>query len=226
MRFFKAVLTVAALVLIGGAMFSPQASAQFYVSGSAGGVFVMDSNVTASAPAVGGMLDADYSFDPGYGVSGAVGYDFGQFRLEGELSYREADLDSVTVNTVTGPGVTLTGLGTFPASGSGSIFGFMANGWYDFDTGTPWVPYLGGGIGGAMVGFDVAGLDETDTVFAYQVGGGIGYEINSNVTVSLGYRLLGTTSPTFEGPVAGFGNVEAEADVLTHNVELGLRVTF
>ena len=40
-------------------------------------------------------LDTDYGYDGG----GYVGYDFGAFRLEAEVSYREADLDTVT----TGP---------------------------------------------------------------------------------------------------------------------------
>ena len=37
------------------------------------------------------------SFDPGIYTGGTGGYDFGFMRLEGELSYRNANIDSVTV---------------------------------------------------------------------------------------------------------------------------------
>ena len=105
----------------------------------------------------------------------------------------------------------------------------MANVDYDFDTGSRWVPYVGGGLGVATISVDTETdtgtslVDDSDTVFAYQVGAGIGYEFpleeGRSITVSLDWRYFGTQAPTFKGDVSGD---DFEATINGHDIGIGL----
>lgn len=125
--------------------------------------------------------------------------------------------------------------GTQSISGDYSAFTFMANGYYDFDLGSDWKPYVGGGIGFSRISLDANSVatgrllvDDDDTVFAYQVAGGVGYEFalsqGRSVTVSLDYRYFGTESPTFESKVVPGRDFETEID--GHDISVGLRYGF
>ena len=84
----------------------------------------------------------------------------------------------------------------------------MLNAYYDFNTGTKFTPYVGGGIGLAhlkasskFAGTDSADyaagkIKESSNNFAWNLAAGVGYEVNSNITVDLGYRCLLYTSPS------------------------------
>ena len=119
--------------------------------------------------------------------------------------------------------------GTQPVDGAFSMIAFMANVDYDFDTGSRWVPYVGGGLGVATISLDTESssgtslVDDSDTVFAYQVGAGIGYEFpleeGRSITVSLDYRYFGTQTPTFTGDVTG---AEFDAAINGHDVGIGI----
>jgi len=185
------------------AMQSAQNANSFY-GGAFGGLTILP-DLTLSQSGFG---SADLETDAGFVFGGVIGYKwaFG-LRAEGEISYRENDMDNI---------------GGVPVSGDLSSLTFMANGWYDFNTGTPWIPYVGGGIGVASVSVDSPGFDESDTVFAYQFGGGIGYEVNTGIVLSADYRFLGTSDPSFPDP--GFPDIEAE--YYSHNIMIGIRGHF
>jgi len=203
------------------------AHAQFYVSGNVGGVLITDVDIDETSTIGGLVANASLDIDPGWGVNGALGHAWGLFRVEGEVSYRVADLDSLTVNSLSVPGFVLTGLGPIPVSGEVSSLAFMANAWRDFKTGTKFKPYIGGGIGLARIGFEAGSADDSAYTFAYQLGGGLGYEITQNVTLALSYKFFGTTTADFESMSATFGTVTDEVGpIYTHNVELGLRIKF
>ena len=109
------------------------------------------------------------------------------------------------------------------------MLAFMANVDYDFDTGSRWVPYVGGGLGVATISIDTENAqgislsDDSDTVFAYQVGAGIGYEFpleeGRSVTVSLDWRYFGTQDPTFKGDVSGG---DFDVGISGHDIGIGL----
>ena len=114
--------------------------------------------------------------------------------------------------------------------GAFSMLAFMANVDYDFDTGSPWKPYVGGGLGLAIISLDTESastgdslVDDSDAVFAYQVGAGIGYEFplpeGRSVTVSLDWRYFGTQTPTFTGDITGN---EFDAEIAGHDIGIGL----
>ena len=249
------VLFACALVSLGT---SAQAGDGPYV-GVGGSLSILnDASVTAPAgdyPA----LDANATTKNGFAVRGMAGYAFPSgFRVEAEIDYRkhkvgELDvkgpgglvaLSTPTVAAAYGyePGTLYTDLapphqmaaqsavtGRRPIDGNFSMLAFMANVDYDFDTGSRWVPYIGGGLGVATISIDTETAqgtplaDDSDTVFAYQVGAGIGYEFpleeGRSVTVSLDWRYFGTQDPTFKGEVTGG---EFDVGISGHDVGIGL----
>ena len=116
-----------------------------------------------------------------------------------------------------------------PVDGAFSMLAFMGNMDYDFDTGSRWKPYVGGGLGLAIISLDTETdtgtslADDSDTVLAYQVGAGIGYEFpleeGRSITVSLDWRYFGTQTPTFTGDVTG---AEFDVEINGHDIGIGL----
>ena len=188
----------------------------WYVSGQVGASILTSSEIddpTGILAAAGTEID----FDVGYDLSGALGYHWGLFRVEGEIKYAENDIDEAEVLG--------TGIG---GSGDVSSLGFMANAFKDFEISDGWQAYLGGGVGYAIVSINDASVggiplaDDDDSVFAYQVGTGIGYQMSPTTTLSLDYRYFATVDPEFND-VDGFP-FEAEYD--SHVVRIGIRFTF
>ncbi len=113
--------------------------------------------------------------------------------------------------------------------GDFSMLAFMANVDYDFDTGTRWVPYVGGGLGVATISVDTETddgtptADSSDIVFAYQVGAGLGYEFpleeGRSITVSLDWRYFATQDPTFTGRVTGG---QFDVGISGHDIGIGV----
>ena len=93
----------------------------------------------------------DAAFELGWSVDGALGYQFGDIRAEAEFSYL-----SVNQNKI---GETELKAEDYDALPQLTAMSFMANGWYELDTGTPFSPFIGIGLGAANVSFD-AGRDK------------------------------------------------------------------
>jgi len=186
-----------------------------YLSGNLGLSIASDSDLSVLGVDIG-----EISFDPGITIGGAIGYDYGNIRAEGEIAYHFWDMDELTVSGIL-PGCPCTG----PIDGDASALSFMVNGYYDFPVANSSIaPYLGGGIGFANVEAGFSGLpDDSDLVFAYQIMAGIGFEINPSTTLTLGYRYFATTDPGFDSGVPG---VDLEATVASHDFSLGARFMF
>lgn len=181
---------------------SAQNANSVYVGGFGGITFLQDIRLTQ--PGVG---SGDLESDAGFNLGAVMGYKWAMgLRAEGEISFRQNDLDNVD--------------GT-PVIGDLSALAFMGNAWYDFQGGTPLIPYVGGGLGVAVITLDSGGND-SDAVFAWQIGGGVGYEFMPGIVASLDYRFLATSDPSFEDP--GFADIEAE--YYSHSINLGIRAHF
>ena len=183
----------------------------WYVSGMAGASFLNDQDTNGSG------LNFTTHPDTGFNVSGAVGrYITSNIRVEGEVGYRRAEVGLVT------KGPTLQG------GGNSNATSFMANAYYEFPLGRGWKPYIGGGIGFADVSLDhltQAGaklVDDDDVVFAYQGGGGIGYELDPRNTIFVDYRYFGTTDPSFRAT----NGTDVSSEFGSHNLSLGWRYKF
>jgi opacity protein-like surface antigen len=219
-----ALASVTLLTSVASAAGAPYYPMHPYFSVHVGGTWLQDANVDFDDPA---LFDDEIEFDNGFNVGGAFGYDYGLARLEIELAHRENDVDTINVDLI-----------DFKGDGDFSATSVMLNGYWDFETGSPVVPYLGGGIGFANVSannvkfFDELGavryVDDDDNVFAYQLAAGLAFALNPALTLDLGYRFFGTSDPELEAdPLLvdpPFGDFETEFD--SHNVNLGLRMNF
>ncbi len=222
-------LAVASALALAATLSSAQAGQGFYVAGGGSGQFLQDSTTTVTV--LGFPIAVVTAFDPGFGVNGALGYAWDShgrrgggaiFRLEGEVLYKESDVDSLTV----------AGVGPFAGSGDVSALGLMANAWYGFRTGTAFRPYIGAGVGTANISLNSVGAtilgvtfplaDDDDWVFAYQFGAGLSYELTSRIVVGVEYRFFATLDPSFVDPT-GF---PFKGEYMTHGVGLNLRFLF
>lgn len=198
----KLLMVLLALTMTGGLGVSV-ANAELYFSGNAGAVWVNDSDIDD------GLDTGEISFDPGFAITAALGHSYGTgLRSEVEFGYRSNDLDEISVD----------GLGSASIDGDFTSMSFMLNVFYDFITGSTLTPFIGGGLGYANVEGDIEDLgSEDDNVFAYQVAGGLAYDLNQDMKIDLQYRFFGTDDPDFDG---------LEAEYTTHNLMIGFRHSF
>jgi opacity protein-like surface antigen len=189
-----------------------------YISASAGMAYLGNSDITFDdIPQLSGEVKSDM----GFACGGALGYDFGNIRLEGEVAYQQNDFDEGKTNLTSGL--------EFPLTGDSSSLAFLCNGYYDFTNESPFSFFITGGIGAAKVeindinipGSGVPGYSDDDTVFAYQGGAGVGYDINRNINFFIKYRYLGTSDLDLQ-----FDGVKVETDYSSHNIYAGIRITF
>ena len=102
----------------------------------------------------GNRYCADYDFGFDAGISGeiGVGYDFGKFRVEATYSRSNTSMDDVSAD-ITENGVDVITLTSKVDDGDTAQNSFMLNAYYDFDTDSKFVPYVGGGIGYTEIDF-------------------------------------------------------------------------
>ena len=126
----KALLAATVLALPLAAQAQPVSG--LYVGAGAGVNFMQESKFNALG------YGAKIETKPGWAAVGALGWGFGNgLRAEVEGNYRTNDVDKSKVN----------GAGTVGGRGTLSNYGVMANVLYDFQTGTPFTPYVGVGAG-------------------------------------------------------------------------------
>ena len=191
------------------------------------------------------------SFDVGLvGLRLAGGYRIFGFRPEVELSYRELPLTNLEYESLSlSNGVKLTGdaLEAFndtvsvQAPSDIRLLGLMANVWYDLDTGSPVVPFIGFGMGASQVTIrskikielplplppEQVFPPSSGWAFAYQAGGGVGFDLGFGMTAHIGYRVYGTTDAEMEWNAEGSTTEDVlRAPSLHHNVGLGLQFRF
>ncbi|WP_419176872.1 outer membrane protein [Desulfosediminicola sp.] len=205
----RTMITAAAgtLLLISSSMVSAQSGP--YTSIHFGMAIPDDTDTSWS-----GVPLATVSADSGYAMTGALGYDFGGFRLESELGYQGNSIDTARVGGL-----------SLPASGDMTIYSGLLNLYVDFRNESNITPYITAGMGlahVAMDSFDVAGIVSstskyTDTVMIGQVGGGLEMAVNENLALDVRYRYMMT-----EEAHLGYLNSELSS----HNVYAGLRFKF
>jgi outer membrane protein OmpA-like peptidoglycan-associated protein len=172
MRSFKTFLAAAVIAAI-----PTLAQAQWYVGADVGGTFLQDSKSS------GNGLSYKTEYEAGWLAQGQVGYAFGPWKLEGELSYRANGVDKVAGGT---------------GSGDVSALAPMINGIYEFLPQSSWHPFVGVGIGAAYL--DTGKVKQAgaevykgeDWAFAYQGFVGVGYDVTKNVEIKAQYRYFST----------------------------------
>ncbi|WP_326525307.1 OmpA family protein [Sphingomonas sp.] len=218
MRKLAVVLTLASTALATPALARDNS---WYVGVEGGAQIVedIDFDITTAAgvrTANAGTADHRYGFDAG----GIIGYDFGMFRAEAEVAYKQAGVDAWR-SSLTTPAYAAnntlynvaSGLYNY-AGGKTSALSFMVNALLDFGDDDGVQGFLGGGAGVARVKADGyalntrgAFLDDSDTVFAWQALAGIRAPLGDHLEASLKYRffnaddvrLVDVSGRTFDG---------------------------
>jgi len=170
----------------------------WYVGVEGGAMLVENINYDVGTTTNGARVNHDAGWD----VDGTIGYDFGAFRAEAEVGYRQADISSYT-STLNTPVIRANGTtvplppGTYNyAGGRTSALSFMVNGLLDFGDDDGLQGFVGGGVGVARVqgkyGLNTFQdlIDDSDTVFAWQVLAGVRAPLTDNIDVSLKYRFF------------------------------------
>ena len=164
----------------------------WYVGGDFGGMIVEDTEID-----VNGLEDA-ITLDHDYGFDGALftGYDLGAFRLEAEVAYKQADIETID-SLIALPGGAAPGVRD---AGGGEIdaLSFMINGMLDFGDDDGLSGFVGGGVGYATVGLNEARafanqpafLDDSDSGFAWQALAGVRQAISDSIDVTVRYRYF------------------------------------
>jgi OOP family OmpA-OmpF porin len=208
----------AALLVAAPAVAQEYQATGLYVGGGAGGKRRQEDSWSIRHTDIDGK--SKYNVGPAGDVY--LGYDFGSFRADAEVSIRTNDLDKAKID----------GVGTFSKNGHLRTIGIMANGYYDFDFGSPFVPYIGGGVGVALIQAKIrdrdgnggigTDFDDFNTQFAYQGIAGVSYNFSPNLAANLEYRYLGNTEPKFKD-----NGVSLKYDSSNnHTILVGLRYTF
>lgn len=219
-------ITTLFLLLIAPMSWSASVRPGAYVSGFIGVTVPRDANVDSSQLSDASLqqFNDQVEFDPGLNIGGTGGYDFGHLRLEGELSYKHAEIDRITAKN---------GVSFVNPDGNIGVFATMVNAFFDLHNPGPVTPYVGGGIGFANLhlsetsAIDVSAgpvflyPEDDDTVFAYQAGAGVGIALNRRLVLDVGYRYFGTSRARLSD---GFDTAELRYE--SHNGVVGLRVKF
>ncbi len=182
-----------------------------YVSGNIGFAMASDSDLTDST--VPGVT-VNTEFNTGLAFGAALGYDFNRFRVEGEISHQTNDVDKIGALGV-----------FFNATGDATALSFLINGYFDFVNSSAFTPYISAGLGYAQVEFNDLNISgsgfpdssDDDTVFAYQIGIGVGYAVTEKVTIDVKYRYFGTEDSEYD---------TTEAEFTSNNFLFGVRVYF
>lgn len=203
----KTLVTVATLTVLAAPMSSMAAADSFYIKGNIGIGMAMDTDIDNLPNAAG---TAEMTYDNGFIGSLAAGYDFANpMRMEIELIKQKNDLDITSYDNF---------YGTFN-EGDLKTHSFMLNGYYDVDTGSPWKPFVGAGMGWSKLDINDPGFStsDSDDVFTYQLIGGVAYAFNDRWSVDVQYRFMGTSEATIDG---------ADFNYNSNDLMLGLRYSF
>lgn len=188
-----------------------------YVGGYAGGNMII--------PASGNDDKGTFNLTlkPAVQFGGVLGWDLppdnpvGEGRVELEYTRRGNTLDKVGFKS-----------GEVKADGTISMDSLLLNCFYVYHDKTILAPYFGVGLGVARITADnlrVPGAplgSGKSTVFAYQLGLGVDVALNEKVTLDLGYRFLGTSSPEF----VEAGGTKFKTELFNQSVLLGVRLGF
>jgi opacity protein-like surface antigen len=166
-------------------------------------------------------------FDPGIQIGGSGGFDFGYLRIEGELSYRNGEMSTITEQ--------ISKTRIVDVDGRVEVSAAIFNAFFDLRNPSPVTPYIGGGIGFAtLLLSDTFGTEtnsgyrmrlyesDDDTVLAYQIGAGMEIALTKMLSLDIGYRYFATSKAKFNKN--SFTTTEMKFE--SHNASVGVRIKF
>ncbi len=137
----------------------------------------------AGGGADGKLLGQKVETELGYVVSGAVVVAVAEHtHLESEISWRRNSMDATRGSSALLGKSRVTNLA------------IMSNISQGFHLDGPVTPFVMGGPGVSF--FEVKDFGDQQTVFAYQAGAGVMFDMTETLAVEVSYRFFGTTEPT------------------------------
>lgn len=121
-----------------------------------------------------------------------------------ELSFASHPVSRTATISFSGGSGTVTTTG-----GVGTVY-LLGNIWYDFDTGSTFTPYVGGGLGVAdimpnvtLAGIGTVAYNTSAFALAGQIGAGVKFKVADNVSLDLGYRVKDVLNGSLTGTPTG-----------------------
>lgn len=191
-----------------------------YVGVRGGAAWVDDTSFNTG----GGLVNNTYE-DWNPTGSAFAGYEMEFFpgfggRIEAELGYSSFEIE----------GHSLGGVAQAGSTGDTTAFTGMVNAYVDANLGA-FRPFAGVGLGMAQVNFNDHGtaagilMDDDDTKFAWQLAGGVGYDLTSNLTLEGMVRYQSIMDVDLTSTAAG-GSVTSSTDLNSTQGLVGLRYRF
>jgi opacity protein-like surface antigen len=212
------IITAAAVLTVFIAPPAGFAADNFYVDVRAALTGLQDADHNPTA--LGESLESD-TF-PGCGLGASLGTFINErLRVDGQIFYQRYVFGEFTRAGVDEGG-----------DGDVDSLAFMANLFYDIGSGGRWTPYVGAGIGWALVRYDVDAfggpftdvpfIDDEDGVFAYQLMAGVTLNVRDGIGIAFGYRFFATSDPE----LTDLSGRRFDTEYMSHNIEVGLRFRF
>lgn len=204
---------------------TPSLASDLYFSGFIGASILNESNITSDLITDEAGLSSENGILAGIALGASLSDDI---RGEIEASYRS--YDGITIESINNISIPIP---ESIASSDLTAFSLMGNIYYDLnDISDKFTPFFTGGLGisrlsaeteidipenfGGGTNAALSGTsDEDDIVFAYQLGIGGSYRIDSERTFVLGYRYVGTGDANFDGSEV--------SDISSHEIYIGFR---
>jgi opacity protein-like surface antigen len=219
----------------------PVYEAAWYLRADFAAGFGSDPSATATGTPYGNGtvgLDPSWltkSFEPSFTGGAGVGYVWGP-ALRTDLT---VDLHSIMLAKFNGTATYNAGANSVSVQDKSRWMStiLLANAYYDFRTGTPFTPYLGGGVGFAVnqltresnatdsaSGATSFGGRSTQVQFAAAAMAGLTYEISSSVALDVNYRFLYVGGPDVDLTINNVSTGMAIGSLNEHQIRAGLRL--
>ncbi|MFM9862518.1 MAG: OmpA family protein [Micropepsaceae bacterium] len=207
----KVLMAASALVLATGVANAGYERDGWYVGLEGAYVNVSDTELVGS-----GLNTLEFS--SGYGVLGTVGYALSNsnWRIEGELGYRENDVDRLTL---------LPGVWGPYTEGVLTEWSYMVNAVYDFRFSSDRFGIsVGAGLGMDNSRTEFTGTKDQDFGFAAQGLVGANFRISQHLDLMVNYRYLWVDEAEIRvGFPGGSVETESEMELTKHTISVGLR---
>ena len=202
--------TIAALAASSTAYADYNTPTGWYMSLGAGANWIEDGDVDVYDDGVFSS-GQELSYERGYIIAGAIGHDFGRWRAEFEVAYRDNDCE----NDACPQSSSHTDAEVWELSQ-------MFNVLYDIPLGGPWNASVGAGVGGNLVVWQEDGINEIDDyVFAGQLIAQAGYRLSDRWELYLDYHYMIMDDPDM--PLLDFPGQSYTVEKTDHSLMLALR---
>jgi len=220
---FHRFIIAGCLVIAVSAPSLAQQAGHFYVRFDTGPAFAQDTDVKQF---IGPTPGLKLEFDPGVHLSAAGGYqvtDWFAAELQTGFSINGVDKFSPSSNIR----VRDSSFGNFP---------MMANAVFQYPCRCGFIPFVGGGLGASISTFFADDISDgtvivdgtdSDAVFAYQVFGGLRYELSERMDLGLTYKYFVSQDPSWDVEVRYGADGKIEFDQIpTHIIAFTFTLRF